>query len=617
MEREHRAQRLEMLETRVKRIDGRIAALNALEKRFAWIRLLEVLAGGAFTLLAFQFAPGWPSWTALALSLAIFIWTVLRHNRIVRRIHLWDVYRGIVLTQIARLKIDWDRIPLAAENRASDAHAFERDLNLVGERSLHHLIDTAASPEGSRRLRAWLLNLDPDARLVERRQRLIHEMLPLSAFRGGLMLHGAAAFTKKDESFDGERLLAWLHRANVQSALGRLLALLAVFAGVNIALFVANAAGLLPPVWIATLAVYALVYQANYKKFSEVFDEASQLEGMLKRFRAVLIFLETYRYPKDSLLAEICAPFTNGLHRPSAYLRGVARIVSAASLKYNPPLWLFLNAFAPWDLFFAWRLEQQKRALVERLPKWLDGWYELEALHSLANFAFLNPEYTFPIVTGSAAADQPVFSACDLGHPLIAHAERVTNDFQVARVGQLGLITGSNMSGKSTFLRTVGINLCLAFAGAPVAASALTTIPFRLFTCINISDSLANGISYFYAEVRQLKQLLVALERDHPTPVFFLIDEIFRGTNNRERQAGSRAYVRALNGNHGTGLISTHDLELVTLADEMQGISLYHFRETVTSDRMVFEYRLQPGPSKTTNALKIMALEGLPVENEE
>jgi DNA mismatch repair ATPase MutS len=169
------------------------------------------------------------------------------------------------------------------------------------------------------------------------------------------------------------------------------------------------------------------------------------------------------------------------------------------------------------------------------------------------------------------------------------------------------------MSGKSTFLRTLGVNLCLAFAGAPVNATAFQTVLLRLFTCIKVSDSVTDGISYFYAEVRRLKALLCALEAEEPVPLCFLIDEIFRGTNNRERLIGSRAYIHALAHGRGVGAISTHDLELITLADTVPTIRNYHFRETVSAGRMVFDYQLRPGPCPTTNALQIMQMEGLPV----
>jgi DNA mismatch repair ATPase MutS len=246
---------------------------------------------------------------------------------------------------------------------------------------------------------------------------------------------------------------------------------------------------------------------------------------------------------------------------------------------------------------------------------WLDTWYQLEGLNSLANFAYLNPDGVFPMMSrGSGETFGRVFEAQDLGHPLIPDVERICNNFTIAQKGEIVIITGSNMAGKSTFLRTLGVNLTLAFSGGVVIAASFDTLPLRLFTCINVSDSLSDGISYFYAEVKRLKALLNELERKDTYPLFFLIDEIFRGTNNREREIGSRAYMKALTGQNGVGVISTHDLELVHLEDDVSGILNYHFREDVTGGRMVFDYRLRQGPCPTTNALKIMRLEGLPVK---
>jgi DNA mismatch repair ATPase MutS len=162
-------------------------------------------------------------------------------------------------------------------------------------------------------------------------------------------------------------------------------------------------------------------------------------------------------------------------------------------------------------------------------------------------------------------------------------------------------------------LRTLGVNLCLAYAGAPVDAHKFQTTLFRVFTCIRVSDSVTDGYSYFYAEVKRLKALLVELEQADSFPLFFLIDEIFKGTNNRERLIGSRAYIKALVGRNCIGVISTHDLELVKLADALPQVTNMHFREEVIDAHMVFDYILRPGPSPTTNALKIMHMEGLPV----
>jgi DNA mismatch repair ATPase MutS len=298
-------------------------------------------------------------------------------------------------------------------------------------------------------------------------------------------------------------------------------------------------------------------------------------------------------------------------------VKRIARIVAAVGVRGNPFAWFALNAVVPWDFIIAERLNHYKRELARCAPAWMEVWFELEALNSLANLAYLNPSYTFPEVWAEREQGGAfVFQAQELGHPLIPDEERVCNDFNVDGLGQVTVITGSNMAGKSVFLKTVGANLALAYAGGPVDARALRTILFRLFTSIQVTDSLTDGISYFYAEVKRLKGLLEELEGEHPVPLFFFVDEIFRGTNNRERLLGSRAYLRTLVEKRGVGLIATHDLELAGLADENPHIRNYHFRDAVTDGRMVFDYRLHPGPCPTTNALRIMAMEGLPVPRE-
>jgi DNA mismatch repair ATPase MutS len=211
------------------------------------------------------------------------------------------------------------------------------------------------------------------------------------------------------------------------------------------------------------------------------------------------------------------------------------------------------------------------------------------------------------------AAEWSLLHGRALGHPLIRPEIKICNDFELGEHHKIVVLTGSNMAGKSTFVRTVGINLCLGYAGAPVNADYLRVSLFRVFTCIQVNDSVQDGLSYFYAEVKRLKALLSATEKDD-LPVLFLIDEIYRGTNNRERHIGSRAFIQALsNSKTAVGIVATHDLELATLTDETPGIVNFHFREEVYDGRMVFDYVLRPGPCPTTNALTIMQIEGLPV----
>jgi len=368
---------------------------------------------------------------------------------------------------------------------------------------------------------------------------------------------------------------------------------------------------LVPHVWPIAFLIYAGLSIAKQGRTTSAWGEVQDLEKALRRFRAVFQYLESRRFGGRPQLAQVCAPFLGPRKRPSAELKRVERIAWGLGLRTIGPVWFLVNVLMPWDFFFTYRLEQLRNEISQLMPRWLDAWYELEALNSLANFAWLNPSYAFP----EFVLNSTLFDARGLGHPLIKAEHKICNDLELDEQRRIVILTGSNMAGKSTFLRTVGVNLCLAYAGAPVNAERLRTSLFRIFTCIKVSDSVQDGLSYFYAEVKRLKLLLSATETEDDLPVMFLIDEIFRGTNNRERHIGSHAFIRALSsGRNALGLIATHDLELTNLADEIPGIANFHFREEVGDGKMVFDYQLRPGPCPTTNALQIMRIEGLPVD---
>jgi DNA mismatch repair ATPase MutS len=346
-------------------------------------------------------------------------------------------------------------------------------------------------------------------------------------------------------------------------------------------------------------------------RIANAWGDVQELEQSLRRFGAVFKYLESRGCRSLPELNKICRPFLDARKRPSAELTRTGRIAAALGLRTNALLWLLVHALVPWDFFFTYRLEKLKKEIGDLLPLWLDTWSELEALNSLANFSWLNQHYSFPEIV----SDGKLFAGQKLGHPLLKPDRKICNDFELNDQNRIVILTGSNMAGKSTFLRSIGLNTCLAYAGAPVDAEHLRLSLFRLFTCIKVSDSVQDGLSYFYAEVRRLKLLLDAVKLRDELPVLFLIDEIFRGTNNRERHIGSEAFIRSLSNNgNALGLIATHDLELTKLADSISGISNFHFREEIGDGRMVFDYLLHQGPCPTTNALKIMQLEGLPVD---
>ena len=597
------------LERLVARLERRSAALARRAERLSWARLLTFVAGFAASgALFFLRGPGF--WIpAVAVWLLLFGLVVGVHRRLdmaLRRHRLW---REIKLAHLARMALDWEAIGLPPDVPVPGSeHPFALDLDLLGPRSLRHLIDVAVSSGGSERLTSWLLDAAPEAETTLRRQALVQELVPRSRFRDGLQLQARVAQPEEGASEPAARLQRWLAHKEAPRSQRPLLLVLGALAVANIVLFVAAQWGGLPPWWRATFTVYGLLYLTLGRAAGELFPEALALQAALRQAGAVFRHLEEARLPEGSELSLLCDVFRRG-ERPSVYVRRVNRIVKAAGLAANPVLALALNAVVPWNLFLAERLEHWRGELARRLPGWLDVWHDLEALGSLANLAYLNPHYAFPSL---APAGVP-FAGEQLGHPLLPDDVKVRNDFAIPALGSVDIITGSNMAGKSSFLRTLGVNLVLAYAGGPVDAAALETTVFRPFSSIRLTDSVTDGISYFYAEVQRLKALLAALRRPDERPLFFLIDEIFRGTNNRERLIGSRAYVEALSGSHGVGVVATHDLELVQLAQALPAVRNFHFRDEIAGDRMVFDYRLRPGPSPTTNALKIMEQAGLPV----
>ncbi|GCF07741.1 MutS family DNA mismatch repair protein [Dictyobacter arantiisoli] len=611
-------ERIQLLEAQIARLQRRVDAQTPRSNVYSWSRVAIFFVGIALSLIVAMLTIWWIGLIVFALAMVLFGVVAHYHGLIERSIARHTLWQHIKSAHLARMKLDWDHIPTTFTEAPIEDHPFEIDLDMTGSRSLHRLVNTGISREGSLRLRDWLLQTKPDLTTIQQRQGLVRELIPMTRFRDRLILNSLFAARGKSEQLDGERLLQWLGKQDPASSLRPLLWISAGLNLLTIVLLVVSLFVSMPPLWIYTLVAGVLLFFGTGNKRGDIFEDASYLRYGFGTLSLIFSYLEKYPYKSHPQLSKLCAPFYQQSESgPTALLQGMARISSAATLKNNGLAWILVNAFVPWDLYCADKLLQQKSQLQSRLPVWLDTWFELEALCSLASFAYLNPEYIMPEVHEQMAgnpAQASVFRAEELGHPLIPVEKKISNSFGLDILGEVVIVTGSNMAGKSTFLRTLGVNLCLAYAGGPVNARSFDTALFRLFTCLRVTDSVTDGYSYFYAEVRRLHALLDALNESAQLPLFFLVDEIFKGTNNRERLIGSRSFVKALVGRNCVGLISTHDLELVKLADSVPQVSNKHFREEVIEGHMAFDYILRDGPCPTTNALKIMALEGLPID---
>ena len=587
-------------------LSRRIDLLSRKSDKFSNVRLI-VFAFGLIISISGFFISNITGWIITLISLAAFSLVVHFHNRLLEGMRKCHTYMKIKEENLARMKVDWSNIPDPVINSPPQEMTTEKDLDLFGKNSLHNLIDTAVSFEGSMLLRKWVSNYTPNVSEIRIRQNIIREMSGLEKFRDRFILK-SRLISKKH--LDCNRILFWIKNSGNIELPVWLLPAASVLIFTYISLFILSAFEILPSYWILLFAFYFLIYSANQKKIGKIIEESAELENQLKKLTSLVVYVEKNSFSNYKNLEEFLSVFSDKKDSAAEKLKELQRIISALLIRENPIIRIIVNIIFPFDIFFSRKLVSIKSDIRDNIGVWIEKLNELECYISLSNFSHLNPDYTFPEIS---QGKEDYLEAVSLGHPLIKREVKVCNDFSFENKNEIVIITGSNMSGKSTFLRSAGINLCLAYAGAPVNAVSLKTSLYELFTCIKVSDSVIDGISYFYAEVSRLKQLLDEFNNENKLQKFFLIDEIFKGTNNKERLIGSRAFIKKLSELKGTGFITTHDLELVNLADEINSIVNYHFREEIIINKMEFDYKIHPGPCPTTNALKIMELSGLPV----
>src|SRR5262245_33985 len=537
----------------VAKVDRMIALATASSSAFTRWRLVVFIVGAICTIALYKMEWYQTGNGALIGFGALFVTVAAYHNRLESRMHRIRLWKQIKLAHLARLRLDWAHITIRPSS-APELHPYAKDLDLVGPHSLLHLLDTTVSTHGQARLASWLLDQPPEPDQLLVRRRLVQELIPRSLFRDRL---GLEARLIGEQEINGQRLEAVLQHAVGFPQLTTVLVIQTVLAAATIGLGLSALLDWLPNYWIWSFAPYVLIYFWT-DQGEELLEHAVGVHLELEKLGAVLGFVERHTKPSHTALAELWAPLLAPGMNPPRLVRQAARTLHAISVKAHPLIHLAANAFCPWDLWFTYRLRRIQAQVDAHLPAWLDRLAEVEAASALATFAALHPSYPWPdplTADPQRNGAQARLSAKNLGHPLIPETHRVSNDLSLETLGTVLLVTGSNMSGKSTFLRTLGINLCLAQAGAPVCAGLFEWTWVRLATCIRVDDSLEAGLSFFYAEVKRLKGLLDETTDRSGAPVLFLIDEIFKGTNNRERLIGSRSYISTLAQGNGFGMV--------------------------------------------------------------
>ncbi len=588
-----------LLEKREKKLRGLIAS---------WARRLERSQNRRLFTALFFFASMFPvamrpqaRWELLPLisSFFIFLYLVGRTRKIHR--HIENIKRLLAFTERQKnrcLGLASGR-PWEVANKLSEQYPLIRDIGLMGSHSLWTLIDESISEGGLKKLLQWMSTGPENAVTLQERQKRIASLRPLTWFYTRL---GIAA-NSNEVNLATHQIHDFIKNSFVQNNFHKLLLANLVLWLLTLGFAIGGAVtGTAFPAFI--FLPFPLLSLSSLGVSQSAFLSGVGLSHHLGLLAPVFAAIE-----KRGAASEPLRNLTPRIHRnsPSKEARKLDLILGFVGTQTNPILHLILNFFTPWTLVSVYFLERLRKSMIIDFPVCSEELSELEALGSLALFEKYQTQ-TYPELRNETR-----LSCIQLYHPLLERRKAVANDFEFPDGKSLGLLTGSNMSGKSTFLRTMGLNQTLANMGAPVFADRFATRPFKIETCIEVTDSLRDGYSYFYAEVRRLRHILETASSQ--TPVLYLVDEIFRGTNNKERQIGSAAVIRSLaDQKTAIGFISTHDLELTVLEDNHPSLLNLHFREDIDENgKMVFYYHLRPGPCPTTNALRIMQSEGIQI----
>lgn len=581
-------------------LDIKLALLQKRKSVFGWLRFVTLIA--AFIAL-------WKLWP-LGLIVALPVFSIL--TGLFLFILSKDLNNNLTIENSVRLrKINETEIEILnhhfthlpdGSNYKPETHEYANDLDIFGRASLYQYINRTNSEQGNKMFADWLLHQALPGMILQR-QETVKELTPETGWRQQLQSCGIAT---KITIATQQRIEKWLEQP--VSFSGKLLwnilkYLLPAISFSFLTLHLINIldASIFYPLILLMLAVSFAISKLiipDYLQLNRIAPELESLSGSIS-------LIEKKEFKTD-LIKKLQAKYKTGLVTSSESIKKLKKVLDLLDIRLNPLVFIPLNTFLFWDLQQIFTLEKWKIANKHNIRDWFGTLAEIECLSSIANLAFNHPENSFPRISNKDG----VFVADSLGHPLIAKEKMVCNSFSTEGVNQMNLITGSNMAGKSTFLRSIGINIVLAMMGSTVFARSLALSPMKVLSSMRVSDNLEESTSTFYAELKKLKEVINSVYNNEK--VFLLLDEILRGTNSADRHAGSKALIKQLIHHKAVGLIATHDLELAKLADEFPDkIHNYHFDVQVANDELYFDYKLKRGICQSMNASLLMKKIGI------
>ena len=482
-----------------------------------------------------------------------------------------------------------------------ESHPYSGDLDIFGDSSIYHYINRTTLSKSSDTLAAWVLT-PADNHEIEERNKAVAELSEKIEWRQKIFVLG---YSLKEENKNAlNNLIKWVRKTDKFSFTKRHILLLPILSCITlITIGFSFFFSITPLLLLLFIIHFAIIYKANkFVKYAHI--EVTNNSNLLVTYADILREIEKENYSSNKLNAlkdflKIDENFA------STEVEKLSKIVNSFDIRHNVLVHFFLNSFLFWDIHQVYKLEKWKKS-NQNLEQWFHCVAEFEALSSFANLYFNNPEWCFPKINNNHFN----FKATNLGHPLINAKTRVCNNFAVDKAGKIILLSGSNMSGKSTFLRAVGVNIILAMAGSCVCAADFTLSPVRVLSSMRISDSLKDNTSSFFAELKKLETIIKIVESNEK--VFLLLDEILRGTNSTDRHIGSSALIKQLIRNNAVGIVATHDLSLTDMIkDYPENIENYNFNIKINNEDLYFDYLLNKGVCTSLNASLLMKKMGI------
>ena len=593
---------LSFFQTRFETFNKQTALLKRKSSQISLLRILTVVIGVILSVMAANNNQAQILWLIILISLILFLILIKWHHLNKNELELNSALKEVNRDETYRVLLDLKALDDGMEFHDPN-HPFHEDLDIFGRHSLFQLINRTSTPEGKQVLASWMSYSSVEQ--GKNRQSAIEELKNKVEFRQLFEANGRIN-SLKDHVNKG--FFNWLKESD-QLTYGRLyLILLFILPALTLGSIITSILELtvmgLP---LLIILIYWLVLGSVSKRLLDITRTTENGYKSISTLKSQLLLIENESFNTNELL-DLKSGILSKHSSASDKIGQLKFLLDSLHSRFNLMYWL-LNSILLTDVFWLIKITNWKTKNELEIQRWFEVTAEFDALSSIAGFAFAEPNFVYP----ELVEEQFSIKALSLGHPLISQNKRVANDFRFEGKGGICLITGSNMSGKSTFLRTLGINVVLSQLGAPVCSKEFEIGPMQVFTSMRTRDELEENVSSFYAELKRLKQLLETINDEVPT--LFMIDEVLKGTNSDDRHKGALALIKQLNKTNAFGLVSTHDLVLGGITNELSGVRNYSFNSRIENEEILFDYQLTPGICKSFNATQLMKNMGIEIPN--